>query len=475
MTSPRPLPKPPCRWRTFGRSAAAALLLAWGAAAARADGLPLEDCIARALARSPELKASVHDIKAADYELRSAQGALFPQLSGSFTVETLKGSSVSPFAVVPNDVTSPTPEEAGTAAALSRNNKKNGQRELDFDNVDISQLELSYPIFQNGSIFGLNDAPTVGIVRAKKRELSSKADLSRAEVVALVARAYFANIWMRERVGLAERGVAVARERVTATEAEVAAALKLPQDVDVAKAQLAATRDILSAARDRASAAEVQLARLTGAPIRTPFAASLRYPAEPKLPSARHLVDLASALHPMVGVQDARIEKARQELRVTRSQMLPAVTMKSTFTYSDDFDTPGNHLFAALVKVDVPIFDWNHRLNATRQARELTRSEEARRGKVADDLSSRILDVYSAIQDVRLRLAETRSSIAEAEANVTLYSAAEKAGKTRKLEVLQSRTALINLQQKLSDQQYAAMSLYGALQEATGGTWQWLK
>jgi len=171
---------------------------------ARADGLTLRDCIEEAYGLSPALKADQLDIDAAGEEIIKQRTALLPSVYASTTVEELDGYPVSPFAVATGEdieeglvgvnsrevettiertITTSGGKTRTAERAVSRVvNASTLPRELhraDFAPLSMEKIEMDYPLFQNGSILGLNDAPAVANARAEKKQLEWTLKLGR--------------------------------------------------------------------------------------------------------------------------------------------------------------------------------------------------------------------------------------------------------------------------------------------------------
>src|SRR6266851_6316971 len=96
--------------------------------------LTLQECIAIALGESPKLEASRFDLLAATAEIRAAQSMALPSLTGSGSAEIVSGEHTGIFSVI-NASTSVTPVNLGE--------------------IGLFTARLTYPIFKDGSIFGL--------------------------------------------------------------------------------------------------------------------------------------------------------------------------------------------------------------------------------------------------------------------------------------------------------------------------------
>src|SRR5262249_25882818 len=120
--------------------------------------LSLHECIAIALGESPALEASRFDVFSAEQAVRAAQGLLLPQVTGAADYLLFSGSRVSKFGVI--NLGSVTPSGSVVTATTV------GSAE-----VELYSAHLKYPLFAEGSILGLNNAPAVAEKKAKRQAL----------------------------------------------------------------------------------------------------------------------------------------------------------------------------------------------------------------------------------------------------------------------------------------------------------------
>src|SRR5438445_1660002 len=180
--------------------------------------LTLQDCIAIALGESSKLEASRFDLLAAGEEIRAAHASLWPNLTGSATGEAFSGSSTSTFALVSTNV-------SGQGV--------NARRQVNLAGIGIFGLRLDYPIFKDGSIFGLNDAPTVEVKRAQRNALAWTTHLTREEVIYRITQAFVATVSAQNRVQPIEHRVDLLQRSLGITKQEQQNGLLLPLDVKV--------------------------------------------------------------------------------------------------------------------------------------------------------------------------------------------------------------------------------------------------
>ena len=118
--------------------------------------------------------------------------------------------------------------------------------------VELYGAHLRYPLFNDGSILGLNNAPAIAEKKAKKQALAWTVNLTREEVIYRIIDEFVTTVSARNRMGLAERRVKLLDQSVSITQEQQKQGLKLPIDVKVAKATVPRSADS-SEASSRAS------------------------------------------------------------------------------------------------------------------------------------------------------------------------------------------------------------------------------
>src|SRR5437899_3794037 len=186
--------------------------------------LTLRGCVAIALGESPALEASRFDVFSADQAVRAAQGMLLPQITGGADYLLFSGSRVSKFGVINLGSVSPNGSVV-TASSV-------GSAE-----VELYSAHLKYPLFADGSILGLNNAPAVAEKKAKKQALAWTVNLTREEVIYRITDEFVTTVSARNRMGLAERRVKLLDQKVSITQKQQKHVLKLLIYVNVARKQ----------------------------------------------------------------------------------------------------------------------------------------------------------------------------------------------------------------------------------------------
>src|SRR5213080_3115038 len=308
--------------------------------------LTLHDCIAIALGESPALEASRYDVVSAAQEVRAAQGMALPLLTGSAQYQLFSGSPTTKFSVI--NLGSVTP--GGTVVTANT---------VGWTGIEQYGAHLKYPLFNDGSILGLNNAPAIAEKKAKKQAMAWTVNLTREDVIYRITDEFVATVSARNRMGLAERRVKLLDQSVSVTQEQQKQGLKLPIDVKVAKEQFSAAQTLLTLLRQQAVAGSLGLSKTLGVSSspNLPLSNVLPDPPDPP-PTTEQLVGACLNHHPSLEKQRAVIDQAKQDYRLERFRLYPSVFLDGSANYIDDFTGVSNSgsVFVGGIAVSVPIF-----------------------------------------------------------------------------------------------------------------------
>src|SRR5207248_2702214 len=217
---------------------------------------------------------------------------------------------------------------------------------------------LKYPLFADGSILGLNNAPAVAEKKARRQALAWTASLTREEVIYRITDEFVTTVSARNRMGLAERRVKLLDQSVSILQEQQKQGLKLPLDVKVAKEQFSASQTLLTLLRQQAVAGSLGLSKTLGVSSSPNLPLSNVLPDPP--PTTEQLVGACLNHHPSLEKQRAVIDQAKQAYRLERFRLYPSVYLDGSASYIDDFSGVSNSesFFSGAIAVNVPIFDF---------------------------------------------------------------------------------------------------------------------
>src|SRR5712692_188198 len=427
--------------------------------APRSHPLTLHDCIAIALGESPALEGSRYDVLSAAQEVRAAQGLALPQLTGSAGYQLFSGSRTGKFSIVNLG-------ESTTGVSLNT---------VDLGAVEIYSARLTYPLFKDGSILGLNNAPAIAEKKAKKQALAWTVNLTREAVIYRITDEFVATVSARNRMGLAERRVKLLDQSVAITQEQQKQGLKLPIDVKVAKDQFSAAQILLKLLREQAVAGSLDLSKTLGLSSSSKLSLTNILPDPPDPPpTTEQLLGACLSHHPSLEVQRAVIDQAKQDYRLERFRLYPSVSLAGSATYIDDFSPANGSLFFGGITVSVPIFDFGAQLATARSKLMTYKAEEAKLLSVADDVTYEVLKAYESIYALSHNILSLQDEVSKAERDVQVIESQREQGIAPPLTAIEKELHLIAKQDELEGVKARRLTLYAFLQKAAGGSWKWI-
>jgi outer membrane protein, multidrug efflux system len=430
----------------------------------RSHPLTLHDCIAVALGESPALEASRFDVLSAAQDVRAAQGMALPQVTGSAQYQLFQGSPTSKFSVINLGSVSP----SGVAVT---------PRTVGWTGVEQYAAHLTYPLFKDGSILGLNNAPAIAEKKAKKQALAWTVNLTREDVIYRITDEFVATVSARNRMGLAERRVKLADQSVGITQEQQKQGLKLPIDVKVAKEQFSSAQTLAKLLREQAVAGSLGLSKTLGLSSSSYLFLSDTLPDPPDPPpTTEQLIGACLNHHPSLEKQRAVIDQAKQDYRLERFRLYPSVYLDGSANYIDDFSGVSNSasVFTGAIAVSVPIFDFGAQLATTRSKLMKYKAEQARLSSTADDVNYEVLKIYQTIYTLTHNILGLQEDVSKAERDVQVIQAQQQQGIAEPLTVIEKELHLIAKQDELEGIEARRLSYYARLQNAAGGAWKWI-
>jgi outer membrane protein TolC len=467
-------------------------------------GLTLRECIDEAYGLSPALKAEQLDIDAAGEEIIRQRTALLPSVNASLMAGVIDGYPVSPFAIVTGEdiengpvggstrqletkterttLTSGGKIFTGNTTTTEEVQSENQPRELrraDFAPLSTEHIELDYPLFQNGSILGLNDAPAVAAARAAKRELEWTKKEVEEKVVFDICNAYFIAQWYQQKLARDEARVYFSRQRLDIVQLQFKLQLMLAQDVELARTSLKADEETLEATKQSVRDSYAVLAVKIGEPTGRVAKLEGKAPAFPELPELDGLLKAAQVLHPAIGGQEAAAEQSEEAYRLEKAQLLPAANFNTGYTVGQNLghvssaSTDLPTLYTAGITVNVPVFDWGSRLAAEREARGKAGAAEALIAEAKMDVSTAIAKLYDTIHDLERQLAGAGEAEMTAENAAKLAREQRATGALNQLAVVTAEQTLLAAQETVETTRLTELEAYTQLDQAAGGAWRW--
>jgi outer membrane protein TolC len=312
--------------------------------------------------------------------------------------------------------------------------------------------------------------------RARNRALLAAAhagtEVARRALVQAVLETYYGLALAIAQRTAAEGNLAAAEEfeRITSlllSGGEIAA-------VDLTRAQLQTTvrRDELERARANEEVAAGSLRVLVGYDFTRPISTTDLALILPNDTELQQFNPTEISRRPEFAQLEAQLRAAKQDIRIARSDRLPALL----YSMNGGFDTDslrGPSLkehsgVSASVSLAIPIFDWGATKSRERQARlrvQVTENERtlALRGFTQQFFAARALATSAAT-----RVRSAREGVLQAQNNLAASIARYRAGEAQIIEVTDAQTMLVTQRTALYQALFDYQTALGRLRQATG-------
>jgi outer membrane protein len=437
----------------------------WGA---ENKPLTLHECISEALGRSPRLESEWYNLAGDQEAIKKARAGLLPSLRVRGDLENVTGSPIGPFSIlgINNlDQTGVVTTGRNRASAVHAN----------FATVGTGSLLLDYPLYEKGSILGLNNAPAVASAKSTYVRQQWTIRLSAQTVIETLAAVYFNATAYQRKVELDRHKVELSKKRLAIMQQEFKLDLTLEQNVELAKSELAADEQLLQTSQQRSAYSEMQLAQLIGRPLHQQMNLDLSEPRIPPLPPLEQFLNRVAKDHPAIGAQAANIDVAKQNLRLAESELWPTVGFSAGYTQGTAFATENPYLFIFGLHVSVPVFDWGHNLDNEREERDRLKAQQAELDQISLELRESILTELSDIHTTESSIAALERNYVQAKNNFDLINEQHERGIATDLAFVNAESDLVKAKDDLLLAKLVQQLRYVELQKLSGGVWVWNK
>lgn len=427
----------------------------------RSRALTVDDCIALALNESPALEASRLDVASATEESRAARARNLPEITARGSAQLFSGTPTSRFSIVDTGTNS------GIGVASSR--------AVDLGSVEVYSAHLSYPLFRDGSILGLNTSPAEAIKLARRRNLAWTARLRREQVIARIVDWYISTVSALNRASFAERRTTLLEQQVNITREQQEQGLTLPIDLKLVQSQLSNARTLSQILRQQAVAGKIEMSRALGFDSPEQLNLSRDLPDPPTVPSAEQILGPSLGEHPSLQVQKAVIDQAQADYRLEKFRLYPSVTLEGSAVHIDDFSSDGAEVYSGAVSVTVPIFDFGAQQATARGKLAHYQAERARLSSVKEDVGFEIVNIYESIYVLSQNILSLQQDVAKADRDLKVTGSQQQQGIATPLTTIEKELHLIAKRDDLDGLEVRRLKLYAELQRASGGAWKWFK
>lgn len=338
--------------------------------------LTLDQCRQLALDNNKRMSAATQQTQAAHYTQKSYWANFFPNFTASGT--GLYSTADGTFSIPGGNLPTFLPDASGVPTP-------NGGFAY-FPGIDLNYkvrtvwmggVQVEQPIFMGGKILAAYKMATLGKQMARLNE-----NLTATEVILETDQAYALMVKAQEMNKVAESYNAVLQELMKNVQSAYKHGLKSKNDVLKVQVKLNESELAIRKARNALSLANMNLCHLIGKPLTETLQISDDFPVIEQ--SLETQVNDITA-RPEYALLDKQVDMAKQQVKLTRSELLPQVGIRGSYDYVHGLKVNEQTLFdkgnfSVMLNVTVPLFHFGERINKVRAAKaqlEQTRIEQA--------------------------------------------------------------------------------------------------
>lgn len=338
--------------------------------------LSLEQCREMALRYNKEIAASARQTESARYMVKSYKGNFFPNITAGGT--GIYSSADGHYGIAGGNLPVFMPNASGQFLP-------NGGFAY-FPGIDLKYkiglvymggVEVEQPLYMGGKITAAYKMSVLGKEMAQMNET-----LTATTVILNTDKAYAQVVKAREMKKVADKYHAVLTELYKNVGSAYRHGLKPQNDVLKVQVKLNESELNMRKAENALRLATMNLCHFIGKPLIADIQVSGDYP-EVKEDMMMQVSDITA--RPEYGILNKQVDMAKQQVKLSRSELLPKVGVKGSYNYIHGLEVNDETFlykggFSVLLNVSVPLFHFGERINKVRAAKaklEQTRLEQA--------------------------------------------------------------------------------------------------
>ncbi len=378
-----------------------------------AQVLTLDECLKLAQQNNKQIRSRQAQTRQASYTVRSQRAMFLPDISlkGSGMWNSNRGELLNvPATYLPAfELSSGTPAPTTTAAYFPG-------LTMDYKMGVIWQggLTVTQPIFMGGKI-----KTAYRMAQLTERMSQTQESQTRQEVWLEVATAYTQLVRAQEMKQVAQQYNALLKELFRNVQTAVRHGMKLRNDELKVQVRLNESELQMHRADNARRLAAKNLCQIIGCPYNDGIAADTALPQKHDVAQA----DMTS--RPEMQLLDQQIEMARQQVSLSRAELLPQIGVQGSYNYLHGLKVGGETMldggsFGVLLNISIPVFHFGERANKVRAAKAKLAQTELDCQHLAERMQLELSQALDNLDEARLEVSLTERSLAQADENCTL-------------------------------------------------------
>ena len=375
--------------------------------------LTLQQCRDMAIENNKQMAIAVKKTKGAAYTQKSFKGNFFPNITAfgndAFaSIDSklnLPGGNLPVF--VPNAQGIPTPSGFAYFPGIDLN--------LRIRNMLMAGIQLDQPLYMGGKIFAAYKMSKIGTEVAHLNE-----HLTASEVILETENAYGLLVKAQEMKKVAESYHTLLMELMKVVESAHKHGLKPQNDVLKVQVKLNESELNIRKAENACRLATMNLCHLIGKPLSTPLQIEATYPHVPAS-STSNIATIND--RPEYQMLDKKVELAKQEVHIQRSDLLPKVGIRGSYSYTNGLKINDQKLFdcggfAVMLNVSIPIFHFGERTNKVKAAKVKLEQAELEQADLNEKMTLELTQAANNMDEAHLEAALADRALTQADENL---------------------------------------------------------
>lgn len=437
---------------------AMSLSLASGAATAQSV-LTLEECRDRAAQYNKSLSAVNLGVEQAQYTEKSYKSNYLPKVSliasdlystGSNDV-TISGGHLPIYnldAASGSYVPSVTVGPDGSYVMNQYADFPDQTMKLKIKNFFAGGVMLEEPLYTGGKVTAAHEMSKIGT-----RAAGNSVTLTRSQVIVETDEAYVNAVRAKELIGVAKSYSGVLEELYKNVESAVRHGMKTNNDKLKVQVKLNEAELNTQKAENAYRLARMNLCHVIGKPLSECETFDVESLETSGVPSASTIggaqaADSAQSLisrRPEYALLQDKVDLAKQEVKLTRSDYLPSVLLTGGYTYSNGMELAGKKLIdggaaSVMLSVKVPILNFGEGVNKVRSSKAKYKAAVLEQADSQEKMTLELTQSANNLQEAETELAMTAKSLEQAEENMRMSRHQYESGMETLTDYLEAQT-----------------------------------
>lgn len=379
------------------------------------QALSLEDCREMALQYNKEIAASAKQTESARYTAKSYKANFFPNLTAGGT--GLYSNANGSYAIAGGNLPVFLPDGTGQA------NPGQPAGFAYFPGIDLNYkigwaymggVQLEQPLYMGGKIRAAYRMSLLGKEMAQINE-----SLTATEVIQKTDQAYALVVKAREMKEVANAYHAVLAELKKNVDSAYKHGLKPQNDVLKVQVKLNESELDIRKAENALRLATMNLCHLIGKPLDTEIQVSEGFP---EIGKGTEMQTMDITRRPEYGILDKQVAIASQQVKLSRSELLPQVGIRGSYDYVhglelNDKTFLDNASFSVLLNVSIPLFHFGERSNKVRAAKAKLEQARLQQQNLSEQMMLELAQAANNLDEAKLESELADRSLQQAEEN----------------------------------------------------------